>query len=69
MKEEITKSGLLRVYSKSEFSELYKVNWKTIKKWLGIEKVKELDLDSRGRTLNPKTVYEMFCLIGLPNGQ
>jgi len=68
MKEEITKSGLLRVYSKSEFSQLYLVHWKTIKKWVGKEKVEELSLDSRDRTLNPKTVYEIFCVIGLPNG-
>jgi len=69
MKEEITKSGLVRVYSKIEFSQLYLVHWKTIKRWIGVEKVKELCLDSRDRTLKPKTVYEIFCIIGLPNGE
>jgi len=57
---------LIKTYSKTEFSQLYLVNWKTVKKWIGKEGVKTLNLSSRDRTLSPKKVEQIFEIIGKP---
>jgi len=60
------KDDLIRTYSKTEFSQLYLVHWKTIKKWVGDNNVLELNLSSRDRTLSPKKVEQIFEIIGMP---
>ena len=60
------KDELIRTYSKVEFSRLYLVGWKTIKRWVGEDNVIELDLSSRDRTIPPKKVEQIFEIIGKP---
>jgi len=57
----------IRTYTKKEFSELYYIDWRTIK-----SKVKEVDfvlfdeINDRSRTLLPNVVRRLFIAIGKP---
>jgi len=63
----MSKSIEIRTYSKQEFSQLYLVDWRTIK-----SKVKDIDfvlydeINDRSRTLLPNIVRRLFEAIGEP---
>ena len=58
---------IIRTYSKRGFSELYLVDWRTIKST--IREVDEMlfdEINSRKRILTPRVVEKMFKILGTP---
>ena len=58
---------LIRSYGKTEFSDLYYVHWKTIKKWLGEKNVKDLELNTKLKIIKPTTVQKIIEILGEPS--
>jgi len=61
-----SKAVLIRSYGKSELASLYLINWRTLKRWIGIENVIKLDLNSKKKILKPNTVKKIFKIVGKP---
>ena len=62
------KEVAIQAYSKSEIGELYKVGWRTVKRWLNRKSKGDLsDFDLEGKTIPPIDVEKIFKTLGPPS--